>query len=595
MGQIDSIAPGSLCMSSGTNLGSATNQYMLYKPLDFCVDGFGNSYTAGYRQGPNILGNHTFEMHLTKFDSAGNIIWQKIHSATSYSTNDNYRSTFITAVEADSNKNVYISGSCATEKLILDTITLTFGNNNQRGFVAKLDSTGTFVWVVVFVTSGLYMAVTDLELSDNRLYASVYAGGVMRLPGGQSLNMGPNPNITELTTNGEYIRRYSYKVTQLNPSFAFFNADPTWSGFYTQIQVSPRLKLSPSGNIAVVGRYEYDVIFGNDTVNIPNSIGMTNTFCALLDTNSGWINAYNICYTQKDYDANIYRRIERMPVFTVDGEDNIYYADSWQKIWTSPNGDHDTLFFPDGTPIEGTTPSASVIMSYDPFGQILWSSIHSDISWSTLEIGGAGFYAYGTYSDTLLIRSASSIDSVLYPSINGVQNLVVASSDLNGMFIWVTAYGGTNMDFSYHLRKSPCSDNFITLGLQSSVAIEYNQYDTVTVPLADRIHIIKHSPTSACFDLPCWHVTPPIPMNLLESHGSAWQIYPNPSSGCFYISNEAAHANYIIYTITGQVVRSYSLPSSSTTLIDLSMQAPGIYFVRIFDGETLFVQKILKE
>jgi hypothetical protein len=70
-------------------------------------------------------------------------------------------------------------------------------------------------------------------------------------------------------------------------------------------------------------------------------------------------------------------------------------------------------------------------------------------------------------------------------------------------------------------------------------------------------------------------------------------VYPNPSTGIFYINSNIEKYNIVVFNIMGKIVYQSSV-SSAQSVIDLSGNASGIYIYRILsDGKDVATGKLL--
>lgn len=72
-------------------------------------------------------------------------------------------------------------------------------------------------------------------------------------------------------------------------------------------------------------------------------------------------------------------------------------------------------------------------------------------------------------------------------------------------------------------------------------------------------------------------------------------LYPNPTTGIFYIRFGKALENAIIHIIdnNGKVIQQTKASGTQVTF-DLSSMASGVYFVRINDGGNVILKKVIK-
>ena len=72
-----------------------------------------------------------------------------------------------------------------------------------------------------------------------------------------------------------------------------------------------------------------------------------------------------------------------------------------------------------------------------------------------------------------------------------------------------------------------------------------------------------------------------------------FKVYPNPVSGILFIDSDGSHAEYELYTSSGLIVQSGKI--LKTTELALEDFVPGIYNLRIINGNDIAVMKILKQ
>jgi hypothetical protein len=86
-----------------------------------------------------------------------------------------------------------------------------------------------------------------------------------------------------------------------------------------------------------------------------------------------------------------------------------------------------------------------------------------------------------------------------------------------------------------------------------------------------------------------------IPMSVHEILEAKYRIYPNPNSGNFKVELLGENAKGIVSILdhTGRLILQKSINKESIVWIDLSPFSPGIYFVKISDGETVKIEKVV--
>ena len=69
-------------------------------------------------------------------------------------------------------------------------------------------------------------------------------------------------------------------------------------------------------------------------------------------------------------------------------------------------------------------------------------------------------------------------------------------------------------------------------------------------------------------------------------------LYPNPTSNYFNISTTSLKVQ--IFTLTGQMVKSFNMIQSKEQQFSVSDLNSGIYFVKVDDGENVYSQKLIR-
>jgi len=82
----------------------------------------------------------------------------------------------------------------------------------------------------------------------------------------------------------------------------------------------------------------------------------------------------------------------------------------------------------------------------------------------------------------------------------------------------------------------------------------------------------------------------------ISQNNYAFTLYPNPTNGILTVSSNGNINSIVIYNVLGELI--YSVPNNiqlSSNEIDLSNFPKGIYFVKIYDGEKTYAEKIVKQ
>lgn len=121
--------------------------------------------------------------------------------------------------------------------------------------------------------------------------------------------------------------------------------------------------------------------------------------------------------------------------------------------------------------------------------------------------------------------------------------------------------------------------------------------------------------SNACFgtmDQSCHLIAPPADTTGSDTTGTSTSVtaitkvpfsvftYPNPAKDQLFIlsSNDINTAvSVLIYNTNGQVVAQHALPSmssSQSTSVDVQSLAPGMYFIKLYDGKQEFISRFAK-
>ncbi|MFI5221442.1 MAG: T9SS type A sorting domain-containing protein, partial [Bacteroidia bacterium] len=205
------------------------------------------------------------------------------------------------------------------------------------------------------------------------------------------------------------------------------------------------------------------------------------------------------------------------------------------------------------------------------------------------------FYIPTTHYQNIVIKFACQKSSIQYAqyqqnydySINGGNTWrtsglsMLLDSNFTENFSTVTitlmandTFAYNNPSFVFRIRFS--ADPGDSIGLPSSTAGN-NRFDNFTV----------EGDTTT--------VTPYIGVNEIEKTVSSFTLFPNPANNQLTIRTEnSTTKNIFIMNITGQVVTQKS--SNDTEIkIDLSNLPAGLYFVRVAQGDSQSMKKLMKE
>jgi hypothetical protein len=73
-------------------------------------------------------------------------------------------------------------------------------------------------------------------------------------------------------------------------------------------------------------------------------------------------------------------------------------------------------------------------------------------------------------------------------------------------------------------------------------------------------------------------------------HSNNIQIYPNPSTGNYFIDGITGNAEIRVYDFHGRIVNSFNTRSAKS----FELMKNGVYFVKIYVGDEVFTKKIFR-
>ena len=230
------------------------------------VDGEGNALVTGSFMGTATFGSQTLtengsgDIFVAKLDSSGNWLW----AAQAGGGNNDYG----LCIAVDGSGNAYVTGSFR--------ITATFGNqtltaSGHRLFVAKLDTSGNWLWAVKTEGAGgesVSGIAVDEEVNDcitGSLIYTVYFGS----------------HILDVTMYNE--SDSDIFVAKLGPSGNWLWAVQAGG---IDVDMGYDIGLDGSGNACVTGCFWDTATFGSHTL---TTSGFADIFVAKLDPSGNWL------------------------------------------------------------------------------------------------------------------------------------------------------------------------------------------------------------------------------------------------------------------------------------------------------------------
>jgi hypothetical protein len=210
-------------------------------------------------------------------------------------------------------------------------------------------------------------------------------------------------------------------------------------------------------------------------------------------------------------------------------------------------------------------------------GNILWSKTYGG-NYSDNPSALEQFYDGGY----IISGQTSSRDSNItgsHDTLNNLNDYWIVKTDSIGNLEWEHCYGGTNDDRAIHLIVDNDTNYVITGNAISNDGDITNHHGGNTT---DDSWVLKLTGES---------------VGINERNKKSFNIYPNPTTSTFTISlNDQSSINnnqLQISDLTGRVVHQQTLTQKSEVIYQNF--SPGVYFVRVSDGEKSFTEKLVIE
>lgn len=241
--------------------------------------------------------------------------------------------------------------------------------------------------------------------------------------------------------------------------------------------------------------------------------------------------------------------------------------------FVSPGG---STYFVSGTYMDTITNAAgcdSVITINLTIATPSTSSISATACNSYVAPSGAVYTASGNYTD--VITNASGCDSTI--SIALVINTVNTATTQNGAVLTAVAGGAT-----YQWVNCPSMTPIAGATGQTYTALANGDYAVIVTENSC-------SDTSACLNVNGIGITE-------NGFGSALNVYPNPSTGSFFIDLGTTYTDVsvVVTDVTGRVVSAQLV--NSANIIPVTIESPaGAYMIHVTTPGNSAVIKVVKE
>lgn len=519
------------------------------------VDSAGNVYSTGFFEGTadfdpgmnthNLVSKGGKDIFIQKSDTEGNFLWAKSMGGSQLDIGRK--------IAVDAIGNVYTTG-VFSERVDFDpnSDTSYLGAMMDNSiFIQKLDPSGNLIWAKSM--GGIYQNAgyaIDVDKAGN-VYTTGYFEG--------TVDFDPNAGVNNLTTKG----RKDIFIQKLDSAGNLIWAKRIGGPFWEHVH---SLTVDSAQNILITGRFQDMVDFDPNTgTNFLLSNGLDDIFILKLTKSGNFVWAKSMGGGGLDYGIST----------KLDNKGNVYTSGYFRgTIDLDPNSGIQNFTS------QGFTDR--FIQKLDSNGNLVWAktigSPNTDAtSWLDVDTSG-NVYIVGDFFVTTDFDPNSGVSNLtpIGPSTSFIQKL-----DTHGNLVWAKGLGGTyprgvvvtSSNQLYIISSFEAMTDFdLRSGMLSLSPV--GQLDVLVMKISQDENVAIEAPQISPFS-----------------------IYPNPSSGLFYIDlpADARQAEVQVVDHLGRNISQHIVTSSQREL-NLSHISPGVYHLQLVlsTGEKYF-QKVIRK
>lgn len=519
------------------------------------VSGMATDFNPGGTEGTIATGNANGQSNafIAKYDASGNYIWAKgiLGTAQLYIVNSGMGMAIDTTESAD---NIYITGCFRNGNLDFDpgsgVADLIIPNNARSVFLAKYDSSGTYIWANKTEASTPSSGTGSYGVAVDNQGNVLITGWLM---GAADFDPGADTALVTASLQDMFLAKYDAE------------GNYTWAQA-TQgagsICAGNDLAIDETGIIYVIGEYGYGVVDFDpgDGINSLMPTGF-NMYVAKYGTCGTLLSLADIRGSSATTDDLLSTRC------VLNKEGNLHITGGFRgNIDFDPGPDTEVL----------TGPISSGLAYRD----IFLTKLHYDVD-SNL----TSFLTLSVCEDSFTLNEQTYTESGVYqqwlPGISQCDSIIVLDLTLNYIaepVITVNEFelGVTNTYDTYQWIKE---GEAIAGATSSTYLVTANGAYQVAVGNAE-----------GCSDTSAIYIVDNVGINDPTGLGKQIQIYPNPASDVLYINSPVA-VTALLYSVEGRLVTRVEQARS----LSLKGLTKGMYLLQLTDkeGRTLRYEKIV--
>ncbi|MBX2923770.1 MAG: T9SS type A sorting domain-containing protein [Chitinophagaceae bacterium] len=304
-------------------------------------------------------------------------------------------------------------------------------------YVSKLDVNGDFVWAIrIGGDATNYGRSVAVDAGGNVYVAGYFSGTV---------DFDPGSTIFNIASNGQY----DIFIAKIDASGNFIWAKNIGGNFS---DLAYAMTLDLSGNICMTGVFVGEVDFdpGPGTYNL-NAGGNNDCFIVRLDANGNFIQAMHIAGNYSEGDD-----------ISVDGGGNIYVCGNYNATADLDPGA--------GTfNVTASSGADAFVIKLNAAGGFVWGKsfggFGTDNCKSVKADANGNVYVAGDFPFTVDFDPGPSTYNV---TVAGSIDAYVLKLDVNGNFVWVSTFAGTDADAAKNIVLDPSGNVYVTGIFQST-------------------------------------------------------------------------------------------------------------------------------
>jgi hypothetical protein len=527
------------------NAGGTSNDYC----NDMCNDKNGNTIIVGESTSSTVTfdnitynnpsGSYPISAIIAKYDSTGNLMWSKNYQG-SYGA---YKA--VNSVAVDSVGNILVIGSFGGDSLKIDNTTLINNSAHADFFVAKFDPSGNLFWAKNFGGwSYDYGTSIAIDINNDVLITGYFYADTLKMD-----------SITLLNPNtGCFGDVFVAKINSITGNTIWANR----AGGYGK-DISNCINSDKFGNIYIAGESQISTPMNFGNINL-STAGFSGMFMAKYDNNGQILWAKKAGGTFKDafYDL------------VIDNNGNIYATGRYVG-----NASFDTIILP----YIGW--DDAFVCKYNTSGNVIWAkaitSSQNDIATKICHNDNNGnIYVSGFTENPFLVYGSDTINTQ------------------HGIFVLKLNAQGDTLYFDLGISSGYARSSVVSIDKQNNLHLA-GSYTSKSLTFAQN-SILNFDPLVSNYTTDIFttknnlngYVTAIKSMEILDTE---YDIYPNPSNDYFSISRLKGKSTISIIDVNGNYILEEKVNISSK--IDIQNIKPGMYFIKIEAGASIFYKKLI--